>query len=130
VNTGRLKNILLIDDDPAVARSLQLILQRSGYVVKAVGNGSLGLQWLEKQPVDLIITDIYMDVMDGIATVSVVKKQFPQVKIIAISGGSRVVKMDSLSVVKTLGADRTLTKPMDISVLLALIAELDAEAGG
>ena len=130
MNTGRLKNILLIDDDPAVARSLQLILQRSGYVVKAVGNGSLGLQWLEKQPVDLIITDIYMDVMDGIATVSVVKKQFPQVKIIAISGGSRVVKMDSLSVVKTLGADRTLTKPMDISVLLALIAELDAEAGG
>ena len=81
-------------------------------------------------PVDLVITDIYMDVMDGIETVTAVKKQFPHIKIIAMSGGSRLVNMDSLPLAKMLGADRTLAKPADISELLELIAELDKEMGG
>ena len=96
----------------------------------SVSNGKLGLRWLETQPVDLVITDIYMDVMDGIETVTAVKKQFPHIKIIAMSGGSRLVNMDSLPLAKMLGADRTLAKPADISELLELIAELDKEMGG
>ena len=67
---GRLKNVLLIDDDPAVAGAWQTVLQRRGFQVHAVSNGKLGLRWLETQPVDLVITDIYMDVMDGIETVT------------------------------------------------------------
>lgn len=130
VKTERLKNILLIDDDAAVAESLQLILQRSGLTVQTVSNGKLGLRWLEKHPVDLVITDIYMDVMDGIETVAAVKKRFPRIKIIAMSGGSHVVGMDSLPMAKLLGADRTITKPADIPKLLEIIVELDKELGG
>ena len=122
--------MLLIDDDPAVAGAWQTVLQRRGFQVHAVSNGKLGLRWLETQPVDLVITDIYMDVMDGIETVTAVKKQFPHIKIIAMSGGSRLVNMDSLPLAKMLGADRTLAKPADISELLELIAELDKEMGG
>jgi CheY-like chemotaxis protein len=85
------------------------------------------LQALASESVDLVITDIFMAVMDGMETVAEVKKLYPQLKIIAMSGGSQFVVMDALPVAKVLGADRTLAKPMQFEALLALIAELDAE---
>ena len=109
---------------------MKLILQKKGFAVQTASNGKLGLLSLEKTPVDLVITDIFLDVMDGIETVTAVKKRFPQVKVIAMSGGSKMVDMNSLTVARMLGADRTMTKPTNIPELLALIAELDAEMEG
>lgn len=86
------------------------------------------MAWLQVNgAVDLVITDIFMDEMDGIETVSALKKNFPQTKILAMSGGSNIIKMDCLPVAKILGADRTLPKPAAVPELLKLIAELDLE---
>jgi len=114
----------VIDDDQAVAATFKSLLTRNGFVVHAVTSGREGLRWLAKEPVDLVVTDIFMDDMDGLETVTEIKKHFPQVKIIAMSGGSMVVGMDSLHMAKMLGADRTLKKPDDLPKLLEVIADL------
>src|SRR5882762_10108856 len=124
MNTRHIRKILLIDDDASVLKSLQRVLEDAGYTVQAVRNGRQAMQWLEQEKADLIITDIYMDVMDGLEIVSAVKKSFPGMKLIAISGGSKLIATDVLPVAKVLGADRTLQKPLDMDVLLAAIAEL------
>lgn len=123
-----IKTILLVDDDRWLSKGLQQILQKEGYVVQATGNGHEAMAWLDANgPVDLVITDIFMDGMDGIETVTVLKKNYPDTKILAMSGGSNIIKMDCLPVAKILGADRTLPKPASVPDLLNLIHELDAE---
>ena len=125
-----IKSILLVDDDRWLAKGLQQILQKEGFLVHLAANGREAMEWLDTNgSVDLVITDIYMEEMDGIETVNAVKKQFPNIKILAMSGGSNFTKMDCLPVAKILGADRTLPKPAVVPDLLKLIAELDAEVG-
>jgi DNA-binding NtrC family response regulator len=122
-----IKTVLLIDDDAWVAKGLQQVLQRHGFVVHTFNNGKHGLELLAKISADLVITDIFMDNMDGVEIVTALKKFHPKIKIIAMSGGSRMVPMDLLPVAKILGADRTLPKPVEMTALLNVIAELDAE---
>jgi len=128
--TRHIKNILLIDDDAAIIKFLQRVLQQKNFTVYSASNGRLGLDWLKREKVDLIITDIDMDVMDGMEIVEVVKKDFPSIKIIAYSGGSRVTNMDLLPVVKILGADRTIQKPAAPETIIEAITQLDAESAG
>jgi len=126
MNTRHIRKILLIDDDTSVLNSLRRVLEDAGYTVQAVKNGRQGMQWLEQEKADLIITDIYMDVMDGLEIVTAVKKSHPGMKLIVMSGGSKLMSADVLPIAKALGANRTLQKPLDMDVLLAAIAELDA----
>jgi CheY-like chemotaxis protein len=123
-----IKNVLLVEDDLQLARSIQLVLERSGLSVHHAANGRLALNWLQNNAVELVITDIFMDEMDGVEMVPKLKTSHPKIKIIATSGGSRMVNIDFLPVAKALGADRTLAKPAKIETLLETIRELDAEA--
>lgn len=124
-----IKNVLLVEDDLQLARGVQLALQRAGLTVHHAANGRLALNWLEENSAELVITDIFMDEMDGVEMVPKLKAAHPEIKIIATSGGSRVVNVDFLPLTKALGADRTLPKPATIETLLETIRELDAEAG-
>ncbi len=126
MNTRHIRKILLIDDDASVLNSLRRVLEDAGYAVQAVRNGRQGMQWLEQEKADLIITDIYMDVMDGLEIVTAVKKIHPGMKLIVMSGGSKLMATDVLPIAKALGANRTLQKPLDMEVLLSAIVELDA----
>jgi DNA-binding response OmpR family regulator len=121
-----IKNVLLVEDDLPLAHGLQLALQRAGLTVHHVTNGRLALEWLKKNLVELVITDIFMDEMDGVEMLPKLKKAHPAIKIIASSGGSRMVNVDFLPVAKALGADRILPKPAKIETLLETIRELDA----
>jgi DNA-binding NtrC family response regulator len=123
----RIKNIVVVEDDVWLLDILKIVLSRQGFEVRAVSNGHEAIQMLEEKPAELVITDIFMEEMNGMDVVRIVKKQFPKTKIIAMSGGSPVVMMDSLSVAKKLGADRVLQKPADIPSLLNVVEELDAE---
>ncbi len=125
-----IKTILVVDDDRWLSNSLQQILQKEGYVVQVTGNGHEAMEWLQANgPVDLVITDKYMEGLDGIETVTALKKSYPDIKILAMSGGSSIVKMDCLPVAKILGADRTLSKPASVPDLLNMIHELDSLVG-
>ena len=123
----RIKKVLLVDDDQSLAHSLQQALEREGLTVHHAANGRAALQWLRQNSADLVITDIFMDEMDGMEVVSSLKKDFPAIQIIATSGGSRVVNLDCLPLAKALGANRVLAKPARVEALLDLIAELDGE---
>ena len=61
---------------------------------------------------------------DGIETIQELKKDFPDIKIIAILGGGRIGPLDYLNLAKMLEAQRTLTKPIEVPELLKIIKEL------
>lgn len=82
-----MKNILVIDDEPAVREGLQRVLARQGHKVRLAENSDEGLKALKQQPADIVIVDIIMPMVNGVDTIRSIVRDFPEVKIIAISGG-------------------------------------------
>jgi YesN/AraC family two-component response regulator len=116
--------ILIIDDDPQILDMLGQTLEREGYgIVKAL-NGKEGIKLYRENHVDLIITDIIMPEKDGIETIFELKKDFPDLKIIAISGGGRIEPEEYLFVAQKLGVQRTFAKPVARAELLKAVREL------
>ena len=66
---------------------------------------------------DVLITDIFMPVQEGIETIMEFRRNFPEVKIIAISGGGSQGNRDCLTMAKELGADAALFKPFSADAL-------------
>ena len=105
------KHILVIDDVPAVSELLKVILDREGYKVTCVGSGEDGLDFVAKNPVDLILLDILMEGIDGFETCRRLKenemtKQIPVIFVTA--------KNDTEDIVEgfNLGAVDFLVKPL------------------
>ena len=117
-------NILIIDDDNQFRTMLRKMIERNGHEVVEASDGKEGIKRYRKNPTDLIITDLIMPEKDGIETIQELKKDFPDIKIIAISGGGRLGPQDYLHIAKMLGAKRTLTKPIELPELLKAIDEL------
>ncbi|MBW2492623.1 MAG: response regulator [Deltaproteobacteria bacterium] len=119
--------ILVIDDDDLVLEMLYESLTREGYDVLQASNGEQGLRLYREEPVDLIITDLIMPEKEGIETIIELRKDFPDVKIIAISGGGYIGTKDHLRMAKILGVQRTFTKPVARKQLLDAVRELVKE---
>ena len=79
--------VLIIDDDETVRAFLERLLVKSGYHVLAATNGLQALDICRSNPVDLAVSDIFMPEQDGLETIMKIKREFPGMKIIAISGG-------------------------------------------
>lgn len=119
--------ILVIDDDEQVLDMLYESLTREGYDVLRASNGEQGLRLYREGHVDLIITDLIMPEKEGIETITELRQDFPDVKIIAISGGGRTGTKDYLHMAKIFGVQRTFTKPVAREQLLDSIRELIIE---
>src|SRR5438093_11455022 len=101
--------ILFIDDDPPTLDLFGQILKGAGHEVIMARDGVTGIALYLKNPTDLIITDIMMPVKDGMEVISELKRDFPEVKIIAISGtGPDERRALLLDVSRSLGAKRAL----------------------
>ena len=116
--------ILVIDDEVLVRDMLRQTLERAGYEVTDAGDGKQGIVQLREQPVDLVITDILMPEQEGIETIGILRKDFPQVKILAISGGGRKGTLEVLPAAQALGAHRTVAKPFERKELLDAVSAL------
>ncbi len=116
--------ILVVDDDEQVRTTLRQTLEREGYDVVDAHDGNAGMKRFWKEGADLVITDIIMAEKEGLETIMVLSRDFPEVKIIAISGGGRVGPDEYLSMAKKFGAHLTLTKPFDREALLSAVREL------
>jgi len=116
--------ILIIDDDIDLRRMLARLLARENYLTLEASNGLEALSLLDHNIPDLIITDIIMPDQDGIGTINTLRKKYPEIKIIAISGGGRMLSEDYLKIAKMLGAHHALSKPFDNRELLDKIREL------
>ena len=119
--------ILVIDDDGQVRDAIRRILERAGHTVLDAADGEAGIRLYRERPTDLIITDIFMPEQDGIETIQQLRREFPGVKIIAISGGDRTRTMDLRKDAELLGASRSLRKPFELTELLKAVSELLGE---
>jgi CheY-like chemotaxis protein len=117
-------SVLIIEDDEFVQNMLKQTFERAGYEVARASNGRSGLQLYQCKPFDVVITDLIMPEMEGIETISSLRKNNPDVKVIAISGGGRNNPEDYLELARKLGAQSTFTKPIDRRKLLAAVKEL------
>ena len=115
--------ILVIDDDALVRASIVLLLMDAGYQVSSAENGALGMAVFRSEQPDLIITDIIMPEQEGIQTITEIRKDKSDAKIIAISGGARVGHADFLKIALVLGAMATISKPFDQDELLTLVKD-------
>ncbi len=122
-----LARILVIEDDSLTCEWLDSLLTRNGYVVDLATNGKEGVDKFQANPADLVITDIVMPEKDGIETITDLKRQYPSLKVIAISGGDRRpedISRNYLHSAKLLGANRAMQKPITNEDLLAAVREL------
>lgn len=122
-SSGQL-SILVIDDDETIRVLLRTILERAGYRVVDAPDGNKGIRRYQESPTDLVITDLIMPGKEGIETIRELRKKFPHVKIIAVSGGGRIGPESYLKMAKGVGALRTLRKPFDRMTLLKTVEEV------
>ena len=120
--------ILIADDDDIFRELLKDSLSQSGYDVEAVHDGLMALKELTKHKYDLVLTDIVMPEKEGIEVIREVTKDYPEIKIIAMSGGSPFLHADlNLTLAKKFGADITLQKPFMHNQLIDSIIALFPE---
>lgn len=115
--------ILIIDDDILIREMLSQMLEKEGFEVAYAENGIKAERIYRKTPVDLVITDIIMPDKEGLETIVELRRDFPHIKIIAISGGGRIGPEPYLKMAKSMGAMFTFVKPIDRKELLDAIGK-------
>ena len=118
-----MKRILVIDDEELMLTYLRDLLEAEGYEVITAANGAEGLALFETDPVDLVITDIIMPVKDGLDTILELKKQSPDLPVIAISAGGNIPKERYLAVASYMKNTKTLAKPFTRDQLISAVQE-------
>ena len=114
-------SILVVDDDPQIGKLLQKVLGRAGHEVVIAMNGNEGVRVFREGNFDLIITDLIMPEKEGLETIMELRQEFPDTKIIAMSGGGRIGPDSYLKMANRLGAKKTLTKPFGCEDILSAV---------
>ena len=125
--------ILIIDDDEDMRQTLRLVLEKEGYRLLTASNGKEAEEVCRTDRPGLVITDIIMPDKDGLETITELRKSYPEVRIIAISGGGRRVNRDYLPTAQAFGADLVLYKPFrpqDVMDAIDEVSEKDRAANG
>ena len=116
-------SVLVVDDQDQIRQLIRETLEQAGYEVEEARDGKEGLERYRMKAVDLVIMDILMPDQDGLEGIMVLRREFPDSRVIAMTGGSEVVGFGNvLDIAKMLGARRTLQKPFDLKVLLDTVA--------
>jgi DNA-binding response OmpR family regulator len=105
--------VLVVEDDPVVQQTVAMLLEDNGFQVVSAVNGIEGLRKFQQGNFDIVLTDIIMPEKEGIALIADLRRADPDVKIIAMSGGSRLGNLDFIAIAKALGANAGLRKPFD-----------------
>lgn len=116
--------ILVLDDELSILLMIKKMLEKAGHEVSLALNGREGMELFEKSRPDLLITDIIMPEKEGLETIFELRRKFPELKIIAISGGGRISPDGYLPGAKLLGADMTFQKPLDQKEFLQAVSLL------
>jgi DNA-binding response OmpR family regulator len=112
---------VLADDDANVRRFITRVLSAVKFRVSAAQDGDEAIALLTAQPCDVLVTDLAMPGGEGLDTIMKVRKQFPSVKILAISG---VFDDEMLVTAQHLGASASLAKPFTKEALVAAVLAL------
>ena len=85
--------VLIVDDEPVVAKTLGLIFERSGFIARVVGSADEALVSLRQTPPDLIVCDIEMPVRDGLALMADLASELPACPILVLTGAYRSLNL-------------------------------------
>ena len=112
-------NILLVEDSPEVSMTVREILSAAGHSVASAGNGNEALAKLKSSPFDLIVSDIWMPEMDGIALLKEIRGAGNAIPVIVISGGAPNAPLTyTAPLASTFGANDVIYKPFEKRELL------------
>ncbi|MGZ8404492.1 MAG: response regulator [Nitrospira sp.] len=119
-------SVLVVDDQDQVRQLIRETLEQAGYEVEEASNGKEGVERYRAKSPDLVIMDLLMPDQDGLEAIMTLRREFPDTRVIAMTGASDAIGvLDLLDVAKMFGARRTLHKPFELNVLLdAVAAEL------
>jgi Response regulator containing CheY-like receiver, AAA-type ATPase, and DNA-binding domains len=96
--------VLIIDDDAAMRMTLERTVKQAGYEAVSAADGNEGLKVCHSRPVDLAITDLFMPNKEGMETIMELRRDFPKIAIVAISGMPNAAPL--LTTARLLGAAR------------------------
>jgi CheY-like chemotaxis protein len=116
---NQVRQILVVDDEPAVGDAIKMMLQFDGHAVQTANGSKEALSLLEKGKFDLIITDYSMPGMKGDELAAVIKKRLPHQPIIMITAYAEMLKSSSNPLP---GVDFILSKPFSLEALREAIA--------
>jgi DNA-binding response OmpR family regulator len=116
--------VLVIEDNEAFRKLALRWFQSNGIQADGAANGAQALALQRARPAEVIVTDIFMPEMEGIETIHDLRREFPQTRIIAMSGRDPLMKFDVLQVARQVGAERTFKKPFRFEELVAAVREL------
>jgi DNA-binding response OmpR family regulator len=120
--------VLVIDDDQDFRDLVLRWFRDFGIEADGAANGAQGLALQRARPAAVIVTDIFMPEMEGIETIHDLRREFPEARIIAMSGRDPRLKFDVFGVAREVGALRTFKKPFRFEELVAAVRELAGAA--
>jgi DNA-binding NtrC family response regulator len=107
--------MMLVDDEERFLSTTRKLLEKKGFAVQTASSGGEALEILRASPVHVVILDVKMPGMDGVATLREIKRQFPMVEVIMLTGHATVESaVDGLKS----GAVDYLMKPADLEELI------------
>ena len=119
-----MKRILVVDDEEQIRSMLTQMLEHEGFLVDTAENGEEGMDLVTRHTYDLIITDMIMPIKDGLKLIMELIRDYPDQRILAISGGGAIKAERYLTMAGYLGDDiATLEKPFKRENLLAMVNE-------
>jgi DNA-binding response OmpR family regulator len=127
-NRANLRRVLIVDDEHVIADTLAVIFQQAGYEACTAYDGREGLQKAREFQPDFLISDVVMPDMDGIELAIQITREFPESRVLLISGQTSVVPITGCA---TRGGYSfpLIGKPVHPHELLEGIAQFIAEAG-
>jgi DNA-binding NtrC family response regulator len=126
--------ILVIDDERELLTALSGTLRQAGFRVRTATGAQSGLDALEQETVEVLITDIIMPKKSGIEVIDMVRTRYPSIRVIAISGGGNFGPLDYqtdaittsayLAASKLHGAHAVVAKPFEAWEIIAVIRQV------
>jgi DNA-binding response OmpR family regulator len=110
--------ILIVDDDPAILKSLDNILSREGFIVQSAGSAEVALSAIEAEAPQIVLTDVQMSGLNGLDLITALRKGQRTFPIVAMTGAA---EYDTLTFARKLGADAAIRKPFKKAELVDLI---------
>jgi CheY-like chemotaxis protein len=117
-------SVLVVDDDAIVRQAIVILLEDHGFRVATAVDGADALRKFRQSAPDAVLTDIVMPNKEGIELIMELRRERPDARIIAMSGGGTMATSNFVLLATTLGADIGLRKPFDDLELIAAIDSL------
>lgn len=111
------KLVCVIDDDELVRAKIAQDLQELGFETLEIEDSPSLLKTLAERPVTAVVVDLVMPEKDGVELIADIRRGWPQVRIVAISGGGRIGPNLYLNIAKQMGASACLVKPVSARAL-------------